>query len=376
MTTGEKIAALRREKGLSQEALGERLGLSRQAVSKWEAEQAVPTMDNLMELSRLFGVPVDTLLRPDEALPGGGPPEGVKLSAEGLKISYAPVLTKKTKWFIIALAVLIGVSVLGNLYAMVRVQAMQEEMGRLQEQLNGMSGQIAGLYAQPVIEQPTETDEAFSQVSVDCGFDGKMLNFSIYAVPRQFDSGETAKILVQHGADKGNYEYEVEVQQGGYKADINIEPVDDCKIYLQLTKDGQTRTMLVRECRQLNTLYALSGYLSAAIEWQWGAIQPFTATVVIAGGVTEWGERPTKPVGGTAELLVNGVVVETQTLALVPEGEPVHEVNGQLIQYGSNAICLTCDFARHKTDTPDQYEVRAYVTDNFGREFPFSSMIE
>ena len=38
MTTGEKIAALRREHKLSQEALGEKLGLSRQAVSKWEAE--------------------------------------------------------------------------------------------------------------------------------------------------------------------------------------------------------------------------------------------------------------------------------------------------------------------------------------------------
>lgn len=61
MTTGEKIAALRRDHKLSQEALGEKLGLSRQAVSKWEADQAVPTMDNLMELSRLFGVPVDTL---------------------------------------------------------------------------------------------------------------------------------------------------------------------------------------------------------------------------------------------------------------------------------------------------------------------------
>lgn len=75
MTTGEKIAALRRDHKLSQEALGEKLGLSRQAVSKWEADQAVPTMDNLMELSRLFGVPVDTLLRPDAPLPrspGGG----------------------------------------------------------------------------------------------------------------------------------------------------------------------------------------------------------------------------------------------------------------------------------------------------------------
>ena len=43
MTTGEKIAALRREKGLSQEALGEQLGLSRQAVSKWEAEDLLCT---------------------------------------------------------------------------------------------------------------------------------------------------------------------------------------------------------------------------------------------------------------------------------------------------------------------------------------------
>ena len=68
MTTGEKIAALRKEQGMSQEALGEKLGLSRQAVSKWEADQAVPTMDNLMELSKLFGVPVDTLLRPDAEL--------------------------------------------------------------------------------------------------------------------------------------------------------------------------------------------------------------------------------------------------------------------------------------------------------------------
>ena len=133
MTTGEKIAALRREKGLSQEGLGEQLGLSRQAVSKWEADQAVPTMDNLVELSRLFGVPVDTLLRPEEELPGREqePSEGVKISAEGLKVSYAPVLTKKTKWFIIALAALVLVSVLGNFYAMVRVQGMRARMENL-----------------------------------------------------------------------------------------------------------------------------------------------------------------------------------------------------------------------------------------------------
>lgn len=54
MTTGEKIAALRRKAGMSQEALADQLGISRQAVSKWEADQAVPGMDNLVELGRIF----------------------------------------------------------------------------------------------------------------------------------------------------------------------------------------------------------------------------------------------------------------------------------------------------------------------------------
>ena len=47
MTTGEKIAALRKEQGMSQEALGEKLGLSRQAVSKWEADQAAVSYTHL-----------------------------------------------------------------------------------------------------------------------------------------------------------------------------------------------------------------------------------------------------------------------------------------------------------------------------------------
>lgn len=85
MTTGEKIAALRREHKLSQEALGEKLGLSRQAVSKWEADQAVPTMDNLMELSRLFGVPVDTLLRPRRRPLRRGSHAGIKLSSSAAR---------------------------------------------------------------------------------------------------------------------------------------------------------------------------------------------------------------------------------------------------------------------------------------------------
>lgn len=62
MTTGEKLAALRREKGFSQEQLAEALHVSRQSVSRWEMDAAFPETDKLIRLSRLFGCSIDFLL--------------------------------------------------------------------------------------------------------------------------------------------------------------------------------------------------------------------------------------------------------------------------------------------------------------------------
>lgn len=62
MTMGEKIAAQRRSKGMSQEALAGELGITRQAVSRWETGEAVPDTDKVVRLSRLFGVSTDYLL--------------------------------------------------------------------------------------------------------------------------------------------------------------------------------------------------------------------------------------------------------------------------------------------------------------------------
>ena len=71
MTLSEKLALLRREKGLSQMAVAEALHGSRQAVSRWEVGTAVPSTDNLKYLSRLYGVPVDLLLDDRQELPAG-----------------------------------------------------------------------------------------------------------------------------------------------------------------------------------------------------------------------------------------------------------------------------------------------------------------
>ena len=62
MTMAEKILALRKKAGLSQEELADKLGVSRQAVSRWEMGSAFPDAPNILGLSRLFGVTTDYLL--------------------------------------------------------------------------------------------------------------------------------------------------------------------------------------------------------------------------------------------------------------------------------------------------------------------------
>ena len=62
MTIGETIQRLRTKRRLSQEQLAELVGVSRQAVSKWELNAALPDTDKLVPLARALGVSVDELL--------------------------------------------------------------------------------------------------------------------------------------------------------------------------------------------------------------------------------------------------------------------------------------------------------------------------
>lgn len=59
----EKLLVLRKEKGMSQERLAEKIGVSRQAVAKWEVGQSYPDIDKLIILSDLFGISIDKLVK-------------------------------------------------------------------------------------------------------------------------------------------------------------------------------------------------------------------------------------------------------------------------------------------------------------------------
>ena len=77
----EKIVELRKQKGLSQEELAQQLGVSRQAVSRWELGQTLPDIVNLVQLCELFGVSADYLVK-DEVSDMQGGSEQVEVTAE------------------------------------------------------------------------------------------------------------------------------------------------------------------------------------------------------------------------------------------------------------------------------------------------------
>lgn len=65
MTLGEKIFHLRKSDGMSQEQLAEKVNVSRRAISKWELGESMPDIENILQLSNVFEVSIDYLLKED-----------------------------------------------------------------------------------------------------------------------------------------------------------------------------------------------------------------------------------------------------------------------------------------------------------------------
>ena len=66
MSLGERIKEQRKSCGMSQEKLAELVGVSRQAVTKWETDQSAPSTEKLFKLAEIFGTSVDLLIKNDE----------------------------------------------------------------------------------------------------------------------------------------------------------------------------------------------------------------------------------------------------------------------------------------------------------------------
>ena len=107
MTFGEKLTRLRKREGLSQEALAERLGVSRQAVSRWEQSAALPDAAKLLPCAKLFSVNVEWLL--DDAR---GWEDQARVPETAVQGAAAPATHRDRPWYI-AGGIVTGAGVLG-----------------------------------------------------------------------------------------------------------------------------------------------------------------------------------------------------------------------------------------------------------------------
>lgn len=129
MFSKERLIRLRKEKGWSQEDLGAQMNVSRQAVSRWESGSAVPEVEKLEDLSKLFGVSVGYLLETEDEIPAA-----VK--------SIEPVKKPKWQWILYAFLILMC----GVLMSMV-LQA-RNETTQLRQGISQVSQQYADLQFQ------------------------------------------------------------------------------------------------------------------------------------------------------------------------------------------------------------------------------------
>lgn len=100
MNMADRIQYLRKTKGISQEELADKVGVSRQAVSKWESEQSVPDIEKIMILSDYFEVTTDYLLKGIEPKPEvpDKTPDARIFSATGTVLNFIGIIVAVIVW--------------------------------------------------------------------------------------------------------------------------------------------------------------------------------------------------------------------------------------------------------------------------------------
>ena len=128
MILADKIIRLRKKNGWSQEELAEKMGVSRQAVSRWEMDGAVPDVDKLIAMSKLFSVTLNDLLGVEA--PGGGT-ETLEAEQAAPQIVITPV--KSSRWNTL-LSVLLCLCLLLTGFTATQLRLADRRLTRLEHQ--------------------------------------------------------------------------------------------------------------------------------------------------------------------------------------------------------------------------------------------------
>lgn len=146
MELKEKLVALRKEKGLTQSAVAEKLDVSRQAISRWESGIALPSTDNLKSLSALYGVPIDYLLNSDVERERDQVQTDMHCGEQAI-----PQRKDKRKRVIIGLAILLLVGLCLLLFVLVFIIFMYLQGIEVPNVAFGLAGALIGILTKCIL---------------------------------------------------------------------------------------------------------------------------------------------------------------------------------------------------------------------------------
>ncbi len=279
MTIGERIALKRREQGLSQEALGESLGVTRQSISKWEGDVTLPEIDKLIALSRLFGVSVGWLLgeeRGETARPGetdaaaapeeaeSAPPPPEELSAEQLRLveeiagryiaaQPRPLSARQRRRLKLAAALVVLCFAVGFFHLSGQVRQVKEDNQYLRQaigdmntsvgsQIDGITGRVA-----EVLQGQNVLFSGYGVEKVSRDLRGNTVTFRAAAIPRVYEAGMQVTFLADNGRDVVAAEGS-ETSGRAFEAPITCVLTDEISVYAVLRRpDGTEENQLLTQ---------------------------------------------------------------------------------------------------------------------------------
>ena len=256
MTIGQRIAALRKQAGLSQEALAAQLNVSRQAIGKWEADASLPGLDNLQELARALGVSCDELLTGEKrpsAADQPAPLAGAAPSLEGIQALFAESeqrrqasQRRRNRRTLAAGVVLAAAALLLLIHYASQINSLKNQMNQVTDQLNGLYSSInsridsiEGNVQKSLEESTSLVADWSSQFGEYSEVDGT-ISLTLTALPKTVAEDTTALFRVQ---PIGGQEIEVPAQRQGssFTAQVALPLCRDCTFSVGFTSGGVTQ---------------------------------------------------------------------------------------------------------------------------------------
>lgn len=247
MTLGQNIQTARRAKGLSQEALAERIGVSRQALGKWEKDTALPGLDNLQVLAAELGAGVDALLGAEQADPAA-PAVTLDALRDLLAARDAEEKRRRRLWGCAGGA---AVVILAGLLAAVawqyerQIAALNQNYAAIQSsyaaQQAELSAQISELQDAVRMGEATVLDWRWLPADkLHRDADKSWMPVQVQVTPRTVQDGMTARLAVRSGDDTQLYDMTA-ASDGSFAAQGIVFTVGSTyDLSVQWTVDGTT----------------------------------------------------------------------------------------------------------------------------------------